>query len=87
MDETRLALCKKGAYIYKFGRGNALHAKDLVTCREHLGGAFLDVTDEEPLPATSELWALKNMMITPQSSCIYKNYKEEFLREALNALR
>ena len=50
------------------------------------GGAFLDVTDEEPLPATSELWALKNMMITPHSSCIYKNYKEEFLKETLNYL-
>ena len=87
MDETRLAICKKGAYLYNFGRGNALHSKDLVKCWEHLGGAFLDVTDEEPLPATSELWALKNMMITPHSSCIYKSYKEAFLKETLDYLR
>ena len=86
MDERRLALCKKGAFIYNFGRGNALHSRDLVTSWAHLGGAFLDVTDEEPLPATSELWALKNMMITPHSSCIYKSYKEEFLKETLNYL-
>jgi D-2-hydroxyacid dehydrogenase (NADP+) len=87
MDETRLAICKKGAYLYNFGRGNALHSKDLVKCWEHLGGAFLDVTDEEPLPATSELWSLKNMMITPHSSCIYKSYKEAFLKETLDYLR
>ena len=87
MDETRLAMCKKGAYIYNFGRGNALYSRDLVASWEHLGGAFLDVTDEEPLPATSELWALKNMMITPHSSCIYKSYKEAFLKETLNYLR
>jgi phosphoglycerate dehydrogenase-like enzyme len=87
MYETRLAICKKGAYLYNFGRGNALHSKDLVKCWEHLGGAFLDVTDEEPLPATSELWSLKNMMITPHSSCIYKSYKEAFLKETLDYLR
>ena len=87
MDETRLAICKKGAYLYNFGRGNALHSNDLVKCWEHLGGAFLDVTDEEPLPATSELWSLKNMMITPHSSCIYKSYKEAFLKETLDYLR
>ena len=87
MDETRLARCKRGAFIYNFGRGNALYSSDLVTSWEHLGGAFLDVTDEEPLPSTSKLWALENMMITPHSSCIYQNYKEEFLEEALNYLR
>ena len=32
MDKTRLQKCKKGAYIYNFGRGNALHTKDLVAC-------------------------------------------------------
>lgn len=87
MNEKRLAMCKKGVYIYNFGRGNALHSKDLIACWEHLGGAFLDVTDEEPLPITSKLWELKNMMITPHSSCIYKSYKEEFLKEILNSLR
>ena len=87
MNKTRLAMCKKGAYLYNFGRGNALYSKDLIASWEHLGGAFLDVTDEEPLPVSSALWALKNLMITPHSSCIYKSYKEAFLKETLNYLR
>ena len=86
MNKTRLERCKKGAYIYNFGRGNALYAKDLVACWEHLGGAFLDVVEEEPLPIKSELWGLENIMITPHSSCVYSNYKEEFLKQILRIL-
>ena len=31
-------------------------------------GAALDVTDPEPLPADSELWDLKNVIVTPHIS-------------------
>jgi phosphoglycerate dehydrogenase-like enzyme len=32
---------------------------------KRLGGACLDVTDPEPLPKESPLWAMKNVVITP----------------------
>ena len=31
----------------------------------HLGGAALDVTDPEPLPADHPLWDCRNCLITP----------------------
>ena len=37
----------------------------------HLGGAILDVTEEEPLPADSPLWDLPNLLITPHVSGNY----------------
>lgn len=84
LDETRLRMCKPGAYIYNFGRGNAIASNDLVKASDHIGGAFLDVTDEEPLDPASPLWFLDNVMITPHSSCIYREYKESFINEVVD---
>ncbi len=81
MDEVRLLRCKPGAYIYNFGRGNAIRSEALLKAAGHIGGAFLDVVDEEPLPPDSGLWQLPNIMITPHSSCVYVDYKRLFLEE------
>ncbi len=49
------------------GRGKSTVEADLVAALESgkLFGAGLDVTDPEPLPASSPLWTLKNVLITP----------------------
>ncbi|MDZ7841286.1 MAG: NAD(P)-dependent oxidoreductase [Gammaproteobacteria bacterium] len=83
LDETRLRKCRPGAYIYNFGRGNAVASDDLARAADHIGGAFLDVTDREPLDSSSPLWSLNNIMITPHSSCIYREYKEAFVEEVI----
>jgi len=41
-----------------------------------LGGAALDVTDPEPLPEDSELWDLKNAIVTPHVSGNGVSYTE-----------
>ena len=67
MDERRLRLMKKGAYLINVGRGNAIDPKALYKVLEekHLGGCSLDVTEPEPLPADDPLWDLDNLVITP----------------------
>lgn len=72
-EETRgmigaeeLALLRPSAYLYNVGRGQLIDQDALIAAlREgRLAGAGLDVTDPEPLPADSSLWALPNVLIT-----------------------
>lgn len=64
------AAMKPGSFFANGGRGNLVVADDLVAALEsgHLAGAAVDVTDPEPLPATSPLWDAPNMLITPHVS-------------------
>ena len=61
---------KPGAFFLNCGRGNAVVQEDLARAltEGHLGGAALDVTDPEPLPADSPLWDVPNLLITPHIS-------------------
>jgi len=61
---------KKGALILNIGRGSAIDQDALITLLEegHIGGAGLDVTDPEPLPADSKLWGMPNVILTPHIS-------------------
>ena len=86
MNTKRLSLMKQGSYIYNFGRGNSLIAEDLLPVIAHLGGAFLDVTEEEPLPPTSPLWKHEKIFITPHSSCLYADYTSRYLDEVIQNL-
>src|SRR4051812_23070099 len=67
IDARRLALLPQGAIVVNVARGSLVVTQDLIAALEsgHLGGAAVDVTDPEPLPATSRLWDLPNVIITP----------------------
>ncbi|MFC5847967.1 NAD(P)-dependent oxidoreductase [Deinococcus petrolearius] len=62
-----LSALKPGAWLSNQGRGNLVVTDDLIAALRsgHLGGAVLDVTDPEPLPAGHPLWALPHVLITP----------------------
>ena len=73
-DQTRwminsrtLAKLKPGTVLANMARGKLVVENDLVAALEsgHLFGAVLDVAAEEPLPPTSRLWDLPNVIITP----------------------
>jgi phosphoglycerate dehydrogenase-like enzyme len=61
---------KPGAYLYNIGRGSIIDQDALIKALQsgRLGGAGLDVTTPEPLPADSPLWDLDNVIITPHTS-------------------
>jgi phosphoglycerate dehydrogenase-like enzyme len=70
LDGRRLARMRPGAYLYNISRGAVIDEAALIEAlRAHrLGGAGLDVFEEEPLPATSPLWELDNVIVTPHVS-------------------
>lgn len=69
-DAAAFAAMKPGAVIYNVGRGPVIDTQALIAALEsgHLGGAGLDVTDPEPLPADSPLWDIENVLITAHTS-------------------
>lgn len=67
LHAERLAQMKPGAVLHNIGRGQLVDETALVAQLRagRLAGAALDVFVEEPLPATSALWDLPNVVITP----------------------
>ena len=61
---------KPGAILLNVGRGSAIDQQALMKALEsgHLGGAALDVTETEPLPASDPLWDMPDLIITPHVS-------------------
>ena len=70
MNAPRLARLRAGAFIYNVSRGAVIDEAALVEALRagKLAGAGLDVFEEEPLPATSPLWDLENVIVTPHVS-------------------
>jgi len=69
-DAGRFALMPAGARFVNVGRGPLVDTDALVAALRagHLGGAALDVTDPEPLPADHPLWSLPGVIVTPHVS-------------------
>jgi len=65
-----LALMRPGAVLVNISRGQVVDEDALIAALSsgHLGGACLDVFETEPLPASSPLWRLDNVIISPHSA-------------------
>ncbi len=70
MGEKELALLPKGAILINIGRGALVDEQALIRALQsgHLGGAGLDVFEVEPLPKTSPLWEMPNVIVSPHSA-------------------
>ncbi|MBZ0279783.1 MAG: D-2-hydroxyacid dehydrogenase [Anaerolineae bacterium] len=70
IDETVLDSMKKSAVLVNVARGAVVDEAALITALSSgkIAGAVLDVFKEEPLPSTSPLWNLDNVILTPHVS-------------------
>jgi phosphoglycerate dehydrogenase-like enzyme len=67
IDARRLSLMKPSAVLINVGRGVCVVLKALIDALQtkKIGGAGLDVFEEEPLACDSPLWTMTNVLITP----------------------
>ena len=67
LGRDEFALMEPHAWVVNVARGGHIVTDDLVDALERgvIGGAALDVTDPEPLPAGHPLWSLPNCIVTP----------------------
>jgi phosphoglycerate dehydrogenase-like enzyme len=70
VNARRLACFKRGARFYNVGRGTTVDQTALLEALNsgRLNGAYLDVTDPEPLPPEHPLWTAPNCFITPHTA-------------------
>jgi len=70
IGERELKMMKRSAFIINTARGPIIDEKALVIALENdeIAGAFLDVTEEEPLPETHPLRNLKQVVLTPHAA-------------------
>jgi glyoxylate/hydroxypyruvate reductase A len=72
LDAERLALLKPGAAFINVSRGSIVDEPALIDALRsgHIAEATLDVFATEPLPASSPLWEMDNVLITPHLASI-----------------
>lgn len=73
-----LAAMKKTAVLVNIGRGAVVDEDALIKALQsgQIAGAGLDVFTQEPLPASSPLWGMSNVIISPHISGNTDRYNE-----------
>lgn len=67
LSEAEFAAMKSSAVVINVGRGLVIDEAAMVRALEtkQIAGAALDVFEKEPLPASSKLWNMPNVLISP----------------------
>lgn len=76
VDERALRAMKPTAYLVNIARGSIIDEAALVRALQEgwIGGAGLDVFEQEPLPADSPLWGLEKVLISPHVAGFSPHY-------------
>jgi len=81
IDAKALAAMKRSAYLINVARGKVVNEPALVEAlkQKRIAGAALDCVWEEPLPATSGLWDVPNVLITPHTAGETRRYEDNVI--------
>lgn len=78
VDARALARLAPGAHVVHLGRGGVVDESALLAALERgtLGGAAIDVFEDEPLDPSSPFWTLPNTIVTPHVAGCGERYLE-----------
>ncbi|MEP7286909.1 MAG: D-2-hydroxyacid dehydrogenase [Chloroflexota bacterium] len=78
INQNVLAAMKKTAFLINMARGGVVDEDALIKAlqAEQIAGAALDVFVQEPLPSSSPLWKLENVIISPHLGGNTNHYHE-----------
>ena len=88
LDARRIGAMKHGAVLVNVGRGGTVDEAALAGALAdgHLRGAALDVFEAEPLPPSSPLWGVPNLLVTAHYAGATPRYAERAMALALENL-
>lgn len=88
-DARAFSRMSKHARLINIGRGPLVVTDDLVAAlqNEEIGAAVLDVFEEEPLPSTSPLWKLPNVIITAHMAGDFIGWREALIEQFIDNFR
>lgn len=89
LDYKKLKIMKKDSILINISRGDVIKEKDLIRILKgkKFKGVYLDVFENEPLPAGSPLWDFENVYITPHNSFISDKVNDRLFELIVKNLR
>lgn len=81
IDANALSLMKPSAHLINVARGKVVDEDALIAALEsgRIAAAGIDVTREEPLPKSSPLWSMRNVLLTPHTAGETRRYEDNVL--------
>lgn len=89
MNKDRFEKMKKESVLVNIARGAVVDSTALIEALDNkkLGGAVLDVFEEEPLGNENRLWSMDNVIVTPHNSFVGDGNRERLNRIIFDNLK
>jgi D-2-hydroxyacid dehydrogenase (NADP+) len=81
LDADAIGAMRASAYLINVARGPVVNEEALIDALEtgRIAGAAIDCARQEPLPESSRLWAVPNLLITPHSAGETRKYEDNVI--------
>jgi phosphoglycerate dehydrogenase-like enzyme len=86
MNADGFGKLKTGAVLVNIARGGVVDTEAMIRNMDKLGGAVLDVFEEEPLNERSPLWDMEKVILTPHNSFVGEGNKSRLTNVILTNL-
>lgn len=81
------AVMKSSVIFVNIARGAVIDTTAMIQALPQIGGAVLDVFEEEPLSSDSPLWKMENVILTPHNSFVSEANKKRLYELIIKNLR